>query len=485
MTRARRDRGRPDVAKLVEAGGGKVPPSALVLSLCALAVPLFASVLAPEGLEDQYDVLIWLPALVPAFLLTYYRGWSGASLALAAGMVTLTLSQVILLLIGVEPPAWPYLLILVSVWVFTSLGVGWFGELLHKALREAEARALRDALTGLPNRGHAGLFLDTAFGAAERGGQVTVVLFDLDSFKVVNDVHGHAAGDETLVAFADVLRSYTRRSDMSARFGGEEFVSVLTGSGGTAGARVFAERVQKSLRSLPLPWGPVTVSVGIAGYTPETTSPDLVLAEADRALYAAKREGRNRVVIAGPESEAPPLAEPATTGRDSRPPVEAGGDGPRNDRPPRRGAVVLVVDDDEIMLEGVSRILRRAGFRTVTARDGVDALGHVLGSEPPELILSDVVMPRMGGLTLADRVGESRPEVRVLLMSGYGHDQVLPGLPPRVVALIRKPLTPGGLVEAVRSALQVPPAVVAPHPSERSGTGPVDLRPTAGGPRGG
>jgi diguanylate cyclase (GGDEF)-like protein len=198
-------------------------------------------------------------------------------------------------------PEWPFLLVLVVLWMGICLGVGWVGELLHRARRQASAVAFLDPLTGLPNRGHLRLFLDFTFGAAERGGYLTIVIFDLDNFKRVNDAHGHAAGDETLVAFAEVLRAHTRRADLSARFGGEEFVCVLTGAGDAAGAKIFAERVRESLRTLPFPWVPVTVSVGIASYRQGVSTPELVLAEADRALYAAKRDGRDRIVIAAGE----------------------------------------------------------------------------------------------------------------------------------------------------------------------------------------
>jgi diguanylate cyclase (GGDEF)-like protein len=274
-----------------------VPPRALLISVGALAVSLVGSTLAPD-LLDRFQTLIWLPALVPAFLLTYYRGWKGSSVGLAAAMATLALSQAILSFRSAEAPQWPFLLVLVVLWMGICLGVGWMGELLHRARRQASAVAFLDPLTGLPNRGHLRLFLDFTFGAAERDGFLTTVIFDLDNFKRVNDVYGHAAGDETLIAFAEVLRAHTRRADLSARFGGEEFVSVLTGPGEGAGAKVFADRVRESLRSLPFPWGPMTVSVGISTYRQGMSSPELVLAEADRALYQAKRAGRDRIVIA-------------------------------------------------------------------------------------------------------------------------------------------------------------------------------------------
>lgn len=467
-----RGRGAPDAATVVGPGleKARVPTRALFISILALCVPLTITTLAPELLGGEYDLLIWLPALVPAFLLTYYRGWGGASFALAAGMATLVLSQVGISLMSARAggeaavgPDWEFILILVLVWVFVCLGVGWFGELLLRARRRAEAVALRDPLTGLPNRGHLRLFLDTAFGSAERGGNLTVIIFDLDHFKQVNDVHGHAAGDETLVAFAELLRKQTRRSDLSARFGGEEFVSVLTGGGGAAGAKVFADRVREAVAALPFAWGPVTCSAGVAEYHARMASPDMVLAEADRALYEAKARGRNQVVIAEhlPVEDTGPAPQAGqgrrVEDRERAPAAEVVEEGEGKTRGRGKGPLVLIVDDDEIMMEGVSRILRRAGFRTAMATDGIEALQEAAKS-PPALILSDVVMPRMGGLTLADRIGHEHPGVRVLLMSGYEHGRVMRDVPAAVVGFVQKPMTPTALVDAVQSALASEPA---------------------------
>src|SRR5688572_2309813 len=93
-----------------------VPARALLISVGALAVSLMASTAAAELLE-RYQTLIWLPALVPAFLLTYYRGWKGSSVGLAAAMATLALSQAILSFRSASAPEWPFLLILVVLWM--------------------------------------------------------------------------------------------------------------------------------------------------------------------------------------------------------------------------------------------------------------------------------------------------------------------------------------------------------------------------------
>ena len=146
----RSDEGRPGdaVSPLPLGLDAPVPVRALLLSATALAVPLVAQRYAPEITEKQLGILIWLPSFVPAFLLTYYHGWSEASVALAAGMAVLALSQVALAVRGGGSPNWPVLLVLVAMLMGISMGLSWVGELLHRARRDAEAAALTDALPG-------------------------------------------------------------------------------------------------------------------------------------------------------------------------------------------------------------------------------------------------------------------------------------------------------------------------------------------------
>ncbi len=163
-----------------------------------------------------------------------------------------------------------------------------------EALRRS---AWSDHLTGLAN-------FDAASIAAQRcarGGQaITVVLFDADYFKAVNDTHGHAAGDAVLRHLAAGLSATFKPTDIVARFGGEEFVVLLTGSS-VAQARATAERFRAHMASTPVAVDgvlvPCTVSAGIAGCTGDTSGIDELLRRADLALYAAKAAGRNQVAL--------------------------------------------------------------------------------------------------------------------------------------------------------------------------------------------
>jgi diguanylate cyclase (GGDEF)-like protein len=160
-----------------------------------------------------------------------------------------------------------------------------------------ERQALVDGLTGLANRRAASDALHAEAARAERlETPLAVVLADLDEFKDVNDVHGHAVGDEVLRVVAEVLRETLRESDVAGRWGGEEFLLLLPGAD-EEGAAQLAERVRVALaaRSIPSVRGlRVTASFGVAEYAGETNTEELLEA-ADGALYRAKRAGKDRV----------------------------------------------------------------------------------------------------------------------------------------------------------------------------------------------
>ena len=272
---------------------GPVPPRALGISVAALAVPVAAAFWTPESLLD-YAALMWLLALMPAFLLAYYRGWSGVATALAMGMATLSVTQAVVL--WLQRPLPDLLLGVVVAYLAISLCIGWLAEAYRSRIDDAMQLAFTDLLTELPNRRHARTFLSAEFAAAERGRPLAVVLFDLDGFKAYNDRWGHGAGDDALIAFSRVLEENTRQMNLSARFGGEEFLTVLSGSE-EEGAAAFAERVRAGFLKQGLSRGALTVSAGVASYHYRMDDPDQLLAAADVALYRAKDGGRNQVHV--------------------------------------------------------------------------------------------------------------------------------------------------------------------------------------------
>lgn len=277
------------------AGGGLI--RALVLSVAAAAVPVAGTFLFPEELKD-YEALTWLLLLVPAFLWAYERGWRGVATALAAGMATLSTTYVLAELAGRQVP--DLLLAVVVIYVFISVGIGLFGDRVSRSGLDDAARrlSLHDALTGLPNRRHAELHAALQFAAAERGQLLAVVMFDLDEFAAYNERNGEGSGDGVLRSFAAMVRQQTRRMDLAARYGPEEFVSILSGCT-EEGALVFASRLQEQLRSAETLVALPTVSAGIACYRPDMGSPEELLQAAEQALLLAKWDGRDRIRVHG------------------------------------------------------------------------------------------------------------------------------------------------------------------------------------------
>ncbi|HXH96944.1 MAG TPA: GGDEF domain-containing protein, partial [Gaiellaceae bacterium] len=160
-----------------------------------------------------------------------------------------------------------------------------------------EQQALVDALTGLANRRACEQALRAEIARADRlGTPLALVLADLDDFKAVNDVHGHAAGDELLRTFASVLQDTLRAGDLAGRWGGEEFALLLPGTD-SSGAVRLAERVRAALATRQAAGAAsvaVTCSFGVA-QSEAGSDPEALLAAADAALYRAKREGKDRV----------------------------------------------------------------------------------------------------------------------------------------------------------------------------------------------
>lgn len=163
--------------------------------------------------------------------------------------------------------------------------------------------ALRDGLTGAYNKRYLMERLGTELAfAARHKAPFTLLLFDLDHFKKINDTYGHPAGDEVLVGFAHAVNETIRKEDVFARFGGEEFAVLCRNIDVTQGA-ILAERIRArvGLMEIEHPMGSikVAVSAGVAGVTdrePEATTQHLI-AGADEALYQAKHSGRNRVIV--------------------------------------------------------------------------------------------------------------------------------------------------------------------------------------------
>jgi two-component system, cell cycle response regulator len=177
-----------------------------------------------------------------------------------------------------------------------------YQDRLRADLGQALELALTDSLTGLYNQRYLIRHLRGLL-TANSVREVAVLMLDVDHFKQVNDEYGHAAGDRALRAIGETLRASTRVFDSLARYGGEEFVVVLPGSNPDE-AVAAAERLRAAVEAMAFAPEPgrlccLSVSVGVACGGSDTETAEALLRDADMALYAAKRAGRNRVMLAG------------------------------------------------------------------------------------------------------------------------------------------------------------------------------------------
>lgn len=179
-----------------------------------------------------------------------------------------------------------------------------FGERLRSNVVNTMEAAVIDQLTGLHNRRYLDKHFPQAFSEAQRDERpLSVLVLDIDRFKVVNDTYGHEAGDEVLKTFAKRVRSCVRGDDLLVRFGGEEIVVVMPDTTEDV-ASFVAERIRSRVEGsgFAIERGsrqiPVTTSIGVAHLQTTDSSPEDILKRADAALYRAKAEGRNRVMRA-------------------------------------------------------------------------------------------------------------------------------------------------------------------------------------------
>lgn len=156
--------------------------------------------------------------------------------------------------------------------------------------------AYTDSLTHIYNRLHFVHFLDAEIDKVKRyGGTFSIIFFDLDHFKNVNDNYGHLTGDKVLEQVTKVVSSANRNADIFARYGGEEFV-ILTPETNLSGAMIHAERLRNDIATFEFRTaGHITSSFGVTEFISETDTLETVLDRADKALYRAKECGRNRV----------------------------------------------------------------------------------------------------------------------------------------------------------------------------------------------
>ena len=178
-------------------------------------------------------------------------------------------------------------------------------KLLQETMSKLEISSRTDGLTQLLNRSYWQYCLSRECKRSIRYNcKTSLIMFDLDHFKSINDTYGHLAGDEVLRRVSDVLKETVRDTDIAGRYGGEEFGVVVSDSDLKA-AEGLAERIRKAIASLKIVYEgqmiPVTVSLGVAEYHKDIPSHEKLIGQADAALYRAKKSGRNSWVSHRPE----------------------------------------------------------------------------------------------------------------------------------------------------------------------------------------
>jgi diguanylate cyclase (GGDEF)-like protein len=279
--------------------GGTVVQRAAALGSTTPAAPIprgggIVGLVAAAGQALLVPDLAAESRVQPAELLT---GPSGAYLAVpcrspAGSMAAVLTAQ------AATPHDFPLATLDLAQAVAVHVAAAWENVQLYQRMREM---ATRDELTGLWNRRHLAEQLDQEIQRARRYGHpFAVVLVDIDDFKLYNDTHGHLRGDELLRQLAELLLRTTRRADVVARIGGEEFVIVLPESD-APGAGALAEKVREAVAAAPFPGresqpaGRLTVTLGFACFPDEGQDAVVLLELADRALYLGKHEGGNCV----------------------------------------------------------------------------------------------------------------------------------------------------------------------------------------------
>ena len=195
----------------------------------------------------------------------------------------------------------------VCVMVFDATDTAIAQNLLKDAMRTLSEISNRDGLTGIYNRRYLESRLSSEFDRARRyGGTFSMILFDLDFFKKVNDTYGHLAGDRVLIEVAARMQEKLRSSDVLGRYGGEEFILILPETP-LQGASLFADRLRKIIGAEPVIFDnisiPVTVSMGVTEHHADMQAYTSMTHQSDLALYASKAAGRNRVTCYDPSLE--------------------------------------------------------------------------------------------------------------------------------------------------------------------------------------
>ena len=242
------------------------------------------------GLAYEFHVMFVLPVLIASW---FVGARAGYALALLSATEWLIADRI---LTGEHAELFP-LLFNTGMRLAIFLGVAWLLGEMRRVLQLESRLAREDALTQLPNRREFHERGQRAFAQAQRqSAPFTVVSFDLDKFKTVNDQSGHEVGDQLLAKVAQVMRLHVRASDIPGRLGGDEFALLLPNMNALAAISYVENLRQKLLSAMREHGWPVTFSIGVASYDVTPHNFYGALAQADALMYEGKKGGRDRIL---------------------------------------------------------------------------------------------------------------------------------------------------------------------------------------------
>ena len=322
------------------------------------------------------------------------------------------------------------------------------------SLRRMHQLAARDHLTGVFNRIRLEEELERAWLLAQRYEEsMATIVVDIDNFKTINDSFGHAVGDEILRDMAQLMQAVARASDIIARYGGDEFVAVLPHAT-EANALAFGERFLDRLRDHVFCENThklsLSSSIGIATSRNPTmpATSDELLSQADRALFMAKRAGRNRITV-WPEQTFGATGDTDVNEKIVGDTEQASTGAARHDR-------IMIVDDEESVLDLVGTMLARKGYEIVTFSSTQAALeaarskrGHY------DVLLTDLSMPDKSGIELMHELTEIDSSIVKIVMTGFATvDTAVECLREGAYDFIQKPVRDGQLTALLERALE-------------------------------
>lgn len=312
-----------------------------------------------------------------------------------------------------------------------------------------------DSLTQIQNRRFFDDYFVRAWGYAKRESQpLSIIMMDIDHFKLYNDNYGHGAGDECLRRVARAVASQVVRStDLVARYGGEEFIAVLPGTD-SAGALITARKFIRAVEALSIPHEYsrtvpiITLSVGTATYGEDYKPKErqLLLKAADAALYQAKEGGRNRIIQFNTDS------------------VEVQTELPNNTTPDFSSisAHILLAEDNPASQQLILLILKKLGFTVHAVSNGCEAL-KALETQPFDIVLMDMQMPEMDGLEATRIIRKQEQEgishgssshIPIIALTAYSvPDDKEKCLEAGIDDYLTKPVSPNILAETLKKWL--------------------------------